>query len=227
MRKLTCFFVFFANFIRSKRTISDKNNCASSTRSFDRSIDREGEGTQQFERRNRAFDLAREKGKEGGRGGLRISTFHSIPDRSIELDEGDGLLRMHTPDMLINVGRLLAAQGAVRALVPRRLAALVSKVAQHSVPPPVSVVTVWTVKFAGERVVQHVPSSRVLPRVSDKRGMVVVVVVVVVVESVTYKTSYHGQDHGRGQPRRRGCASTTTFALSFLLKHRLKSVNSN
>lgn len=30
--------------------------------------------------------------------------------------------------------------------------------------------------------------------------LVVVVVVVVGVESVTYKTSYHGQDHGRGRP---------------------------
>lgn len=125
---------------------------------------------------------------------------------------------MHTPDMLINVGRLLAAQGAVRALVPRRLAALVSKMTQHGVPPPVSVVTVWTVKFPGERVVQHVPSSRVLPRVSDKRGVVVVVmvvvvvVVVVVVESVTYKTSYHGQDHGQG--RRADGERRPLFALS-------------
>lgn len=144
---------------------------------------------------------AREKGREGGsaRG-------------SIEFDEGDELLRMHTPDMLINIGRLLAAQGAVGTLVSRRLAALVSEMAQHGVPPPVSVVTVWTVKFPGERIVQHVPSSRVLPRVSDKGGVVVVVAVVVVVvlvvvvvvvvgvESVTYKTSYHGQDHGRGRP---------------------------
>lgn len=57
---------------------------------------------------------------------------------------------MHRPDMLINVGRLLAAQSAVRTLVPRRFAALVSKMAQHSIPPPVSVITVWTVKFPGE-----------------------------------------------------------------------------
>lgn len=117
---------------------------------------------------------------------------------------------MHRSDMLINVGRLLAAQSAVRTLVPRRFAALVSKMAQHSIPPPVSVITVWTVKFPGERVVQHVPSSRVLPRMSDKRGVVmmmvvmlvmviVIVVVVVVVESVTYKTSYYGQDHVQGR----------------------------
>lgn len=138
---------------------------------------------------------------------------------------------MHRPDMLINVGRLLAAQSAVRTLVPRRFAALVSKMAQHSIPSPVSVITIWTVKFPGKRVVQHVPSSRVLPRMSDKRGVVmmmvvmlvvmlvvviVIVVVVVVVESVTYKTSYYGQDHGQG--RWVGRASTIFCSL----KHRLR-----
>ncbi|KAK1123201.1 hypothetical protein K0M31_008834 [Melipona bicolor] len=86
--------------------------------------------------------------------------------------------------MLINVGCLLAAQGAVRTLVPRRLAAFVPKVTQHSVPPAIAVVTVGTVKFPGERVVQRVPFPRELPRMRDTK----------IVESVTYKTSYHGKD---------------------------------
>ena len=91
---------------------------------------------------------------------------------------------MHTPDMLINVGCLLAAHGAVRTLIPRRLATLVPKVTQHSVSPAIAVVTVGTVKFSGERVVQLVPFPRVLPRMRDTEE---------IVESVTYKTSYHGQ----------------------------------
>ena len=107
---------------------------------------------------------------------------------------------MHTPDMLINVGRLLAAQGAVRTLVPRRLAAFVSKVTQHSVPPAIAVVTVGTVKFPGERVVQRVPFPRELPRMRDTK----------IVESVTYKTSYHGKDR----------KPTPILAESFL-EHRL------
>lgn len=64
--------------------------------------------------------------------------------------------------MLINVGRLLAAELAVRAFVPRRLSALVPKVAQHSVPSAVAVFTLRTVKFPGVWVVHRLPFARTL-----------------------------------------------------------------
>lgn len=110
---------------------------------------------------------------------------------SIELNERDHFLRMHTPDMLINVRCLLAAQCAVRTLVPRRLAAFVSKVTQHCVSPAVAVVTVRTVKFPGIRVVQRVHYLRELPRARGAK----------VTGPATYKTSYQSQDRG-SQPFR-------------------------
>lgn len=116
--------------------------------------------------------------------------IRSSPDtagpRSIELNDSDRLAGVHAPDVLVHVGRLLAAELAVRTLVPRRLAALVPKVTQHRVPPSVAVVTLRTVKFPCTRVVQHVPSLRELSQV--------------ITEPATYKTSCQSQSTSDCQP---------------------------
>lgn len=70
---------------------------------------------------------------------------------------------MHSPDVLIDVRGLLAAEVAIRALVPGRFPALVPVVAEHGVPSAVAVVTIRTVELAGVRVVLlHVSFLRVL-----------------------------------------------------------------
>lgn len=69
---------------------------------------------------------------------------------------------MHTSYVLINVGGLLAAEMTVRTLVPRRLAALVSIVAEHGVPSSVAVVAIGTMVLARVRVELYVPLPHVL-----------------------------------------------------------------
>lgn len=59
--------------------------------------------------------------------------------------------------MLINVRSLLAAEIAVRALIPGRFAAFVPEMTEHRVPPAVTVVAIGTVKLAGVRIVLCVP----------------------------------------------------------------------
>lgn len=81
---------------------------------------------------------------------------------SIELDECHLLFRVHTPDVLINVRGLLAAEIAVRTLVPRCLATLVSVVAEHGIPSTIAVVAIRTVVLARVRVVLYVPLLHIL-----------------------------------------------------------------
>lgn len=126
---------------------------------------------------------------------------------SVQLDQRDRFLRVHTPDMLINVRCLLAAQRAIRALVSRRLAAFVSKVAQHSVSPAVPVVTVRTVKFPGVSTVQGVPYLRELPR--TRRA--------VIAGPATYKTSHQGQDRQPATVGQTKPLIVFSFFLSFFI----------
>lgn len=60
---------------------------------------------------------------------------------------------MYTPDVLVNVRGLLAAEGAVGTFVSGRFAALVPVVTEHGVAPAVAVVTLGAVKLAGVPVV--------------------------------------------------------------------------
>lgn len=84
--------------------------------------------------------------------------------------------------MLINIRGLLAAEVAVRALIPGRFAALVPEMTEHRVPPAVTVVAIGTVEFAGVRIVLCIPFLHVFPaRVVKLHG------------SATYKRSCHGQ----------------------------------
>jgi len=94
-------------------------------------------------------------------------------------------LRMHTPHVLINIRGLLAAEIAVRALIPGRFAALVPVMTEHGVPSAVTVVAIGTVKLAGVRIVLCVPFLRVLLPMHDMKFH----------GSATYKKSCHGQHH--------------------------------
>jgi len=64
--------------------------------------------------------------------------------------------------VLINVRGLLAAEVAVRTLVPRCLAAFVSVVAEHGIPSAVAIVAIGAVVLARVRVVLYVPFPHVL-----------------------------------------------------------------
>lgn len=91
---------------------------------------------------------------------------------------------MHSPDVLIDVRGLLAAEIAVRALVPGRFPALVPEVAEHGVPSAVAVVTIRTVELAGVRVVLlYVTSLRVPLQARGEK----------LEKPSTYKKSCHGQ----------------------------------
>lgn len=59
--------------------------------------------------------------------------------------------------MLINVRGLLAAEIAVRALIPGRFAALVPVMTEHRVPSAVTIVAIGAVELAGIRIVLYVP----------------------------------------------------------------------
>lgn len=85
--------------------------------------------------------------------------------------------------MLVNVRGLLAAEIAVRALIPGRFAALVPEMAEHRVPPAVTVVAIGTVELAGVQIVLSVPFLRVFLPVHDMKFH----------GSATYKRSCHGQ----------------------------------
>lgn len=87
--------------------------------------------------------------------------------------------------MLINVRGLLAAEIAVRALIPGRFAALVPVMTEHGVPSAVTVVAIGTVELAGVRIELYVPflRARVLLSARDVKPH----------ESATYKRSCHGQ----------------------------------
>lgn len=85
------------------------------------------------------------------------SPWRKIVASSVKLHESHWLLRVHTPHVLINVRGLLAAEIAVRALIPGRFAALVPVMTEHGVPSAVTVVAVGTVELAGVRIVLYVP----------------------------------------------------------------------
>lgn len=90
---------------------------------------------------------------------------------------------MHTPHVLINVRGLLAAEIAVRTLIPGRFAALVPVMTEHGVPSAVTVVAIGTVELAGVRIVLCVPFPPVLLPVHDMK----------LHGPATYKRSCHGQ----------------------------------
>lgn len=113
---------------------------------------------------------------------------------SIELHQGHLLLRVHRPDVLVNVRGLLAAEGAVGALVPGRFAALVPIVADHGVVSAVAVVAIWTVILAGARVELRVPLLRVLLQAHRAK----------IEHPATYKRSCHGQHRSLDTSRSRG-----------------------
>lgn len=96
------------------------------------------------------------------------------------------LLRMHTSHVLINVRGLLAAEIAVRALIPRRFATLVPVMAEHGVPSAVTVVAIGTVEFAGDRIVLYVPFLTRSVLLPARDGMMLH-------GPATYKRSCHGQ----------------------------------
>lgn len=102
---------------------------------------------------------------------------------SIKFYERHRSLTMHGSDVLVNVGGLLAAEVAVRALVSGRFAALVSVVSEHGVSSAVAVVAIGTVILAGVRVEPQIPYLHVFTDVVKR--------------SVTYKRSSHGQHRSK------------------------------
>lgn len=118
---------------------------------------------------------------------------------SVELHQGHLLLRVHRSNVLVNVGGLLAAEGAVGTLVPGRFAALVPIVADHGVVSAVAVVAIGAMILARARIELRVPLLRVADLLQQAYRAKLD-------DSATYKRSCQGQ-HRSLDTRLRGHTS--------------------